>query len=201
MKGRLMRILLLLACVASTVLTPCQAAHPIVGSQVWFAPGEYDQPEEIDHVFRTMAEQHIPLARISLVRNYLEPSPGRWDFTLFDRVFASAEKYNAKIAATIWPYAKAPNVGQAAETEADLKSGERYLEQVIGRYRSSRALDTWIIRNEPGQPPTDNPLAAARFRVWLQKKYKTIDVLNQAWLGDAMWPYREPFRSFDEIAY
>lgn len=196
-----MRILLLLACIAEIALLPCQAAHPVVGSQVWFAPGEYDQPEEIDHVFRTMAEQHITLARISLVRNYLEPSPGKWDFTLFDRVFASAEKYNVKIAATIWPYAKAPNVGQAAETEADLQSGERYLEKVIARYRSSRALDTWIVRNEPGQPPANNPLAMARFRVWLQKKYKTIDALNQAWLGDAMWPYREAFRSFDEITY
>jgi beta-galactosidase len=179
----------------------CPASRPLVGAQVWFAPGEYDQPEEIDRVFRTMAEQRLSVARVSLVRNYIETSPGHWDFTLFDRVFAAAEKHNIKIAATLWPHGKVPPVGEVPASDAELATGEVYLQKVVGRYRSSPALDTWILRNEPGQVPANNPLAVAKFRVWLKARYKTIDALNRAWLGASMWPYREPFQSFDEIAF
>jgi beta-galactosidase len=179
----------------------CPAGRPLVGAQVWFAPGEYDQPEEIDRIFRTMAEQRLSVARVSLVRNYIENAPGKWDFTLFDRVFAAAERHKIKIAATLWAHGKVPPVGEVPASEAELAEGEIYLQKVVGRYRSSPALDTWILRNEPGQAPVNNPLAVARFRVWLKARYKTIDALNRAWLGASMWPYREPFRSFDEFVF
>ncbi|MEK7405486.1 MAG: beta-galactosidase [Acidobacteriota bacterium] len=191
---RLLIIAVLLAAVA-----PVQAARPLIGSQVWFAPGEVDQPEDIDRIFRTLAEHQMPVARVSVVWNYMERAPGQWDFSMYDRIFAAAEKHGVRIVATLWPQAKAPFLTGMPHTEAQLKAGERYLEQVVVRYRKSRALDTWLLINEPGQQPVDDPLAVQRFRAWLQRKYGSIERLNRAWIDPVMVPDREPYRSFDEV--
>jgi beta-galactosidase len=188
---------------ASLAATAAQTRQPrlLIGSQVWFEPGEEDTDEAADHIFKTLAEHQMPLARVSLVWNYMDKKPGQWDFTMFDRVFRAAERHHVRIAATLWPAAKVYWLSGIPDTAEHMKESERYLAQVVSRYRKSPALDTWILINEPRHSPVDNPLAIQRFRLWLRHKYGSIEMLNRAWLEDSMVPFRPPYTSFEEIEY
>ncbi|MEN6532680.1 MAG: alpha-amylase family protein, partial [Bryobacteraceae bacterium] len=191
----------LLIALASASFAQSESPLPLIGAQVWFEPGEEDTEQAIDHIFKTLADNQMPLARVSLVWNYIERTPGNWDFTLFDRVFRSAEKHHVRIAATLWPAAKVYWLSGMPDTAEQMKAGERYLADVVSRYKNSPALDTWILMNEPRHTPANNPLAIQRFRIWLQKKYGSVDALNRAWLQDSMVPFRPPYSSFEEVEF
>lgn len=192
---------LAVALLAPPLLTAAGPRKPLIGSQIWFEPGESDSEEALDHIFKTLADHQMPVARVGMIWNYMERSPGQWDFTMYDRVFRSAEKHRVKIVATLWPQAKTQFLTGIPDTEEHLLEGERYLKAVVGRYRKSPALDTWLLMNEPGQLPRANSLAVRRFRVWLQKKYGTIEKLNQVWLSESMVPDGPPYKSFEHIDY
>ena len=133
--------------------------------------------------------------------NTLEPAPGRWDFALYDAAFASAARHGVRVVATLTAHHGPPHRGyvyrsqgsRIVDTEERLAEAEEYVRQVVSRYAKSPALDTWMLMNEPGQPPSPDPLAVARFRDWLKAKYGSVDRLNAAWLTS--------FASFDAIVY
>lgn len=170
-----------------------------LGAQVWFAPGEYDRPEQLDRLFAVLAEHDLPLARVSLVRNHLEPAPGRWDFALYDTAFDAAARHGVRVTATLWPQAAAPALSGVPDTPATLAAGEAYLGTVVPHFAAHPALDSWILMNEPGQPPAGTELAELRFRDWLRERYGTLDALNRAWFGASMLSFRAPYASFDEV--
>lgn len=171
----------------------------LLGAQVWLAPGEYDRPEQLDRLFAVLAEHDLPLARVSLVRNHLEPAAGRWDFALYDAAFDAAVRHGVRITATLWPQAAAPALSGVPDTPAALAAGEPYLDAVVPRYAAHPALDSWILMNEPGQPPAVTELAELRFRDWLCERYGGLDELNRAWFGASMLSFRAPYASFDEV--
>ncbi len=173
----------------------------VLGAQVWFAPDEYDTDAEIDAVFDTMARHQMLLARVSLNWNYVNPSPGVWDFDLFDRVFASAHRHGVQITATIWPQGKSATLGNVPDTSDRWRMGEEYLARVIEHFRHAPALESWVVMNEPGQPPAETPFARQRFRAWLSDRYGTIDELNTAWIQRSALTPHAPFASFDEIEF
>ena len=172
---------------------------PLLGAQVWIEPGQ--TPEQIDRWFATLAENHMPLARVFLSWNYLEPRRDRWDFSLYDAAFRAAEKYGVRIVATLTPDFGPTHRGfwyrtqgaSIVRTPTRLKEAAVYIRQVVEHFKSSPALDAWMPMNEPGQPPSPDSLAVSRFREWLRNRYGTIDSLNAAWLTD--------FRDFSEINY
>ncbi len=176
-----------------------QPERPLVGAQVWIEPGQ--TPEEIDGWFRTLADSGMPLARLFLMWNNLEPAPGRWDFALYDAAFASAERHHVRIVATLTAHHGPPHRGFAyrsqgsriVDTAERQLEAEAYVAKVVQRYRTSPALDTWMLMNEPGQPPSPDPLAVSDFRVWLRTRYGAVERLNAAWLT--------AFPSFEGIAY
>lgn len=45
----------------------------------------------------------MPVARLFLMWAYMEPDPGKWDFSLYDAAFRSAEKHHVRIVATLTP--------------------------------------------------------------------------------------------------
>jgi beta-galactosidase len=74
----------------------------------------------------------------------------------------------------------------------------RLVEQVARRYGQHPALDLWHVSNELG---CHNALcyceaSAAAFRVWLERRYATVEALNKAW-GTAFWSQR--YSSFDDV--
>jgi beta-galactosidase len=128
----------------------------LIGAQVLINLGE--DPEVW---MKMLAEHEMPLARIFVPR-------GEADLAQCDTLFRAAEKYGVKITATLG--------GPPTPENAT------YIRQVVERYRSSPALDSWILMNEPGSgPPPQDELALERFRGWLQSRYGEIGRLNEAW--------------------
>ncbi len=184
MKLKLACCLTLLYGCAALAQTP---AHlPQIGAQVWIEPGQ--TPSQIDGWFHELAQAHMPVARVFLMWSYLEVAPGQWDYSLYDEAFRAAEKYHVRIVATLTPSGPPTflngngnqGVGYPATLEERAEAAV-YIEKVVDRYRSSPALDTWLLVNEPGMQPAEYPLAVAEFRIWLTSRYADIGELNRSW--------------------
>jgi len=160
--------------------------RPLLGAQIWIEPGQ--TPDEIDGWFRELANSHMPVARLFLMWAYLEPRRDQWDFTEYDEAFKAAEKYHVRIVATLTPSGPPPfRGGDGSQGESvvpgDAKKPEaaEYIAKVVEHYRSSSALDTWLILNEPAQSPASNPSSDQAFRLWLAQQYPSIESLNTSW--------------------
>jgi len=164
----------------------CAADRPLLGAQIWIEPGQ--TPLQIDTWFRDLADAHMPVARLFLMWPYLQPVPNQWNFTLYDAAFRSAEKYHIRIVATLTPSGFPPFLGGDGSqgfgvlpTANDQQLAAAYIAKVVEHYRSSPALDTWLLMNEPGQGPVANPAAVTAFRVWLAKQYPSVAQMNRKW--------------------
>jgi beta-galactosidase len=183
------RVCWLLAAVTFLIATlrPVQAAEiPEIGAQVWIEPGQ--TPQQIDGWFATLESSHMPVARLFLMWSYLQTAPATWDFSLYDVAFRAAEKHHVRIVATLTPTGEPPFLGGdgtqgvgVPRTTQQAAAALTYIRKVVERYRSSSALDTWLLMNEPGQPPEDTPLAVTGFRQWLRTRYQTVRAVNIAW--------------------
>lgn len=177
------------------------AKIPEIGAEVWIEPGQTNQ--QIDEYFRLMSDYKMTTARIFIMWNQIETSPGVYDYTPYDMAFKAAEKYGIKIVATLTASEPAPcnskrsfymlHTHLITENKDELPVASNYIKETINRYKNSPALEYWWLTNEPGQSPVASELAVADFKIWLKKKYKTIEMLNPLWLSY--------FNSFDSIEY
>lgn len=174
---------------------------PQIGAQVWIEPGQ--SQAEIDSWFKTLAEHNMPVARLFIMWNYIETQPGKWDFSLYDMAFRAAEKHGVTIQATLTANHGAAHTdskfwykwqdGLMPQSQNQLSQAEKYIEQVVKRYKTSPALENWWLQNEPGQLNSHDPLAMSHFKDWLEEKYQHIDSLNAHWTTN--------FESFQGIEY
>lgn len=151
----------------------------------------------------------------------LESTEGQYNFTALDRTLELLQKYGLK-AIVGTPTASPPNwVTQKYDTDfvdrtnATLIFGSRRhysfssfdyrnLSQTITsklaeRYGNHSAVVAWQIDNELGCHDTTRSYdhnAIARFRIWLQQKYGTIEKLNSA-QGRVFWSSQ--YESFDAV--
>jgi len=74
----------------------------------------------------------------------------------------------------------------------------RLVQKLAERYGSHPGLVAWHVNNELGCSHAHDfsDDAAAAFRIWLEKRYDSVDKLNFAW-GTAFWSQR--YNAFDEI--
>jgi len=162
------------------------AMVPQFGAQVWIEPGQ--TPEQIDDWFATLETSRMPVARLFMMWSYLEPQRDRWDWSLYDAAFHAAERHHVAIVATLTPSGPPSWMGGddsqgvgVNDTEAQRTAAADYMGKVVERYKSSPALDTWLLLNEPGQVPVASELASAAFAPWLEIKYMDIADLDRAW--------------------
>ena len=170
---RMVFALLLLCLVPRFAVLPLAAQGqkpPQIGAQIWIEPGQ--TLEQIDDWFARLESSDMPVARLFVMWAYLEPGPVKWDFSLYDAAFRSAEKHHVAIVATVTPNGPPTHragdgnqgVGVLATNDAHTAAAE-YIARIVARYRSNPALDTWLLVNEPGQAPAANPHAVQGFRV------------------------------------
>ncbi len=148
----------------------------------------------------------------------LQPSEEEYCFEKLDKIMELAKKHHMKVclatstsAHPAWMARKYPEVLRTDFTGIKRKFGARHnscpnslvyrkysvqlAEKLAERYKDYDNLMAWHISNEyGGECYCDNCEKA--FRVWLKKRYKTLDELNRAW-NTAFWGHT--FYDWEEI--
>ena len=108
-----------------------------------------------------------------------EPRPGTFDFRRPDGLMDMLQELGLRYLPCVDPWLSPPPWLDPAEAPA---AAQRYLEQVLLRYRSHEAPLAWIVRNEPvAWGPEPEAPGLYGFRDWLARRYPTVDALNLAW--------------------
>jgi len=175
-------------------------------------------PEDI----RLMQEAGVTLVSLGIFSwALLEPEPGRYEFGWLDRILdllhaggISVDLANATASPPPWLARRHPEslpVNHAGSTlypgsrqafcpsSTAYRSAAQALTLAIGeRYASHPALVMWHVNNEYGchNAHCYCDVSAAAFRRWLERKYGSVDALNEAW-GTAFWS--QHYSAWDEI--
>lgn len=191
--------------------------------------------EDWERDIKRMAEAGLTVIRSAeLLASWdrIEKEPGAPDFAWVDRLFELCEKHGLQILLgtgacnpPIWMVSEYPDIQILSRDDipyptggmwswacinhpAYIKETDRYLGQLLDRYKDHSVLMGWQIHNEPGYPFVArrgeepdwfcyNPYTIAAFREWLEQKYEgSIDALNDAWRWD---PTHHQYRSFSEV--
>ncbi|TAP41043.1 beta-galactosidase [Arthrobacter sp. S39] len=151
----------------------------------------------------------------------LEPAEGEYDFGWLDEVLDNLAANGIKVALATataappaWLVRKHPEILPTTADGTVLGPGSRRhytpssavfrryataITRVIAeRYKDHPALALWHVDNELGCHISEfyGPEDAAAFRVWLERRYGSIQALNAAW-GTAFWS--QSYGSFEEI--
>jgi beta-galactosidase len=183
----------------------------MVETGVYYYPEAWN-PDQWDRDFKKMADMGFEFTHIAeFAWAQMEPTEGNYDFKWLDKAVELAAKHNLKVimctpSATppVWLVRNYPEVliemssGQKANhgTRTHCSwSSPKYRElttklvtAMAKHFANDKRIWGWQIDNEPSHYGTYDysPAAQANFKTWLQKKYKTIDNLNEAW-GTAFW--------------
>lgn len=150
---------------------------------------------------------------------YIEPEEGYFDFTWLDRAVEMAYKAGLKIimctptlCPPAWMGEKYPEIylvgsdgrrrehGIRANASLSNPVYEDFMEKIVtgfaGHYGKDKRIWGWQIDNEPLAIADYSSSALEAFRIWLKKKYHTIDNLNSVWAG-SFWSTR--YTDFNQI--
>lgn len=171
-----------------------------------YNPGQW--PREIwDEDMRIFKKASINSATVNVFSwAKLQPSEAVYDFSELDAIMEMLEKENYDIvlgtstaAMPAWMSRKYPDVNRTdfygrvhkyghrhnhcPNSPTFQKYAKRLVSKIAERYGDSPHLKVWHISNEYNtECYCDN--CAKEFRVWLQKKYDTIETINEAWNMD-----------------
>lgn len=170
-----------------------------------------------------MQEAGIEVIRIAeFAWSLMEPSEGCYDFSLFDKVIELFSKYKIRVVLGTptatppkWLVDTYPSVLQEDKqgharvfgsrrhycfnSEIYREKAANIVRKMAEHYATNPNVEAWQIDNEFGCQNTTYCYCddcAVAFRKWLQKKYTTIDELNETW-GTVFWS--QIYRSFEEI--
>jgi beta-galactosidase len=178
--------------------------------------GDYNPEQWPEAIWREdvalMREAGVNLVSVGIFSwALLEPEPGSFDFGWLDRVLDLLHEGGVRVdlaTATASPppwFSRAhpdslpvtfdgrrlwPGGRQAycPSSPAYRAGAARLVERLAARYADHPALAMWHVNNEYGCHVARCycDVSAAAFRVWLRRRYETIDALNDAW-GTAFW--------------
>ena len=148
-KGFVYTVFLLILFVMNNNLVKGQSV-PFVGAEVFIEPGQ--SAEEIDTWFKTMNENHFTVCRIRMFESYMKKADGTWDFSLFDKAFRSAEKYQIKVFANPFYYTEKTDIGgfKYPRDESHLQSMALFLKEMTLHFSQFSSLAGYVLINEPG---------------------------------------------------
>jgi beta-galactosidase len=170
----------------------------------WWPEAEW----EVD--FREMQQLGINTVRMGeFAWAIFEPAPGKFTFEWMDRAIETAGRHGIGVilgtpTASVppWLYELHPDVlsgndagpctyggrkGYCTSSENYLDACARIVSALAAHYGSNPGVIGWQLDNEPGHPPQAyDPVTEKAFQAWLEKRYGTLDKLNQEWNG-AFW--------------
>lgn len=173
----------------------------------WWPESEW----EVD--FREMQELGINCVRMGeFAWAVFEPQPGKFDFGWMDKAIAAAGRHGIDVVlgtptASVppWLYEMHPDVlsgndlgpytyggrkGYCTSSPNYLEACARIVTALAEHYGHNPGVIGWQLDNEPGYPfQAYDPVTERAFQVWLQKRYRTLERLNEEWNG-AFWSNR-----------
>ncbi|MFI0429991.1 beta-galactosidase [Mariniflexile sp. HMF6888] len=186
---------------------------------VYYYP-EHWNPDQWERDLKNIAEMGYEFTHFGeFAWAQLEPEEGRYDFKWLDTALELAAKYKLKVimctsTATppVWLVRKHPDILATDEDGTKMDHGSRQhasfsnnyyrsysmkmIAELAKKYGNDKRVIGWQIDNEPRRFLDYSDDALQRYRAWLKDKYKTIDVLNEAW-GNNFWS--GTYSHFDEI--
>jgi hypothetical protein len=184
---------------------------------------EYMPYERLDKDVELMKRAAISVVRVGeSTWTSWEPRAGEFQFAWMDRVVDTMHAAGIKVVMGTptysippWLYAKHPEVmviplgqvrtprefyGMRQNMDISHPVYRQYCERVIRkiaeRYAKHPGVIGWQIDNETGAYGTSGPNVQAGFKAWLQRKFGTVEALNQAW-GLVYWG--QLLGSWDEL--
>ncbi|MBN2806950.1 MAG: beta-galactosidase [Prolixibacteraceae bacterium] len=150
---------------------------------------------------------------------FLEPEEGQFQFDWLDRAIELAGKHGLKVllctptaTTPVWMGIKYPETyvmysnyqrgehgtrqNNSLSNPVFRKLSTRIVEEMAKHYGNNPHIWGWQLDNEPEAKEDYSPSAREAFQHWLEKRYGSIDSLNQAW-GTAFWSIT--YRHFHEI--
>ena len=150
-----------------------------VFSWSWLEPakGEYEF-EWLDHIMGLLADGGIA---VDLATATASPPP--WLTTAYPQILPETID-----GTRLWPGSRQ---SWCPSSPIFRDAAQALVTQLAQRYHDHPALAMWHVSNELAchNLPCYCDTCAAAFRVWLEKRYGTIDLLNFAW-GTAFWSQR-----------
>ncbi len=146
---------------------------PMLGAQVFIEPGQTE--EETELWFQALKENGMEICRIRMFESYMIQQDGSWDFSLFDRAFRIAEKYNIKVMGTFFPATEKTDIGgwKFPKDEEQLASFAEYIKQVTIHFKQFESLYAWVLINEPGGGLKDNEFSKQKRLLWAEQNPQT----------------------------
>ena len=171
---------------------------------------------------RLMRDAGVSMATVGIFSwAVVEPEPGGYDFTAFDRVMDTLDEAGIKACLATMTASPPPWLARLHPETLPVRAdgvrlwpgarqhycpsspvyrsfAGRLVEQVAARYGHHPALALWHIGNEYGCHVSRCycDVSAADFRGWLERRYGDVDGLNDAW-STTFWSQR--YSSFDEV--
>ena len=148
-----------------------------------------------------MKEVGLSVARMFIIWDHIERQPGQWRFDLYDQAYAAAAANGMRVLTTLCPEDPPGWARQTAFYHSKLplntpelcRRGEEYIERVVKRYKDHPAQGPWSLQNEPaGLAEGFDEATLRQFGQWLQRKYGSVDSLNQRWF--------RPIEAFDKVS-
>lgn len=138
----------------------------MLGAQVFIEPGQ--TAEETEHWFKTMRDNGMEICRIRMFESYMRQLDGSWDFSLFDRAFELAEKYDIKIMGTFFPATAKTDIGgwKFPKDQEQLEQFAEYIKQLATHFKKYKSLYAWVLINEPGGGLRDTPFSRHMRQQW-----------------------------------
>ena len=205
--------------IAVTICAGISAQELYVGTN--YHPHDNKDIEKIKKDISLMKDAGFKVVRMGhLAWDSYEPTEGNFDFGWFDNVMDMMNKAGIKVLldiairpAPIWLHHKYPTIDVVDANGNRMYPNHRYMEdvgdpmyqkyalrfadEISRRYAHHPALLAFGIDNESGDGPISySETVRQRFVSWSQKKYSSVEKLNEAWAGQR-WSRR--IGSFDEI--
>jgi beta-galactosidase len=145
--------------------------------------------EHVRKHFQLMQSHGLTIARVFIIWDDIERTPGAWDFERYDWIYDAAQASDIKIAATLcsedppgWMRLTPFYHNHMNLNDRNLRQhAATYLEQVVSRYRNHPAQGAWLLMNEPHPEYYFDRYTMEAFGNWLQAKYGTVEELNKRW--------------------
>jgi beta-galactosidase len=179
-------------------------------------------PADYDDDIRLMKDMGLSSVRLAeFAWALMEPRQGKYDFSFFERIIDRLGEAGISVilgtpTATFppWLAKKYPDIHQelngvrrgigtrrqACFASANYRrASEKIVTAMAKKFGQHPNVIAWQIDNEIGHEGSDidhSDASLKAFRLWLKRKYKRIDELNQRW-GASFWGI--VYNSFDEI--